>query len=936
MSIPSNTTKKTAQVLIVEDSPTQAEQLRYLLESHHYVVMVAENGQKALLQVRKTRPAAIITDIVMPGMNGFELCRQLKEDDELNDIPVILLTHLTTSEDVLEGLAAGADSFITKPYSEDYLLANLQQILASQYLHQVERVRIGIEVSFGGRKRLITADQQQMLTLLISTYEAAIHRNDELIQSQHELKRLNERLEDRVEERTAALQVEVDERTQAEKRERLARNVLEVLNRPNQEGNTIGDILHLVKTTMDFEAVAIRLQKGEDFPYFESSGFPEEFLKAENTLCKKNGTGASSHDASGDPVLECMCGNVLCGKINVEAPFFSQGGSFWTNEASQLVSSTTVQNHPLFTRRRIYSEGYESIALIPLRSSGQIVGLLQINDHRPDRFSVEQIHFLEGLGASIGIALARKQAEEALRTSEAKFRGIVDNIGIGVMLIGRDMQVLEINRRMREWFHYSEQEFPEYCYGIFEDANSEDLCLDCPAQQTFATGKTHETTKKVTRENETRHYRLISSPLVNAEGKITAVIEMVEDVTEKLSLEEQLRQAQKMEAIGQLAGGVAHDFNNILQAIVGYGGMLRERLEGQEEALEFADEIVRGAERAAVLTRQLLAFSRRQVLKMEDLNINAIAQDLTKMIQRIIGENIEIKVIQEKNLGVVHADQGQMEQVLLNLCVNARDAMPQGGVLTIETDNISMDEAYCQAHAWSSPGQYVLLSVTDTGSGMDAQTQAHIFEPFFTTKEMGKGTGLGLATVYGIVNQHQGMIQVYSEVDKGTTFKIYMPSFSSASEVETTQEKPAIKGGTETILLAEDDETVCKFAERILKDAGYTVLLASNGEEAVEVYNQNRSRIDLVILDIIMPKMSGESVYEVLHPKAPELCFLFSSGYSNNATHTNFILRTGADLLQKPYAPDALLQKVRRALERNREVKGVFSVTHTEKEKKLT
>ena len=397
--------------------------------------------------------------------------------------------------------------------------------------------------------------------------------------------------------------------------------------------------------------------------------------------------------------------------------------------------------------------------------------------------------------------------------------------------------------------------------------------------------------------------------------KMWEILARQETERERKSLEEQFHQAQKMESIGQLAGGVAHDFNNILQAIVGYGGLLLERLPESDKTHDFAEQIVQSAERAAALTRQLLAFSRRQILEMEDLDLNEVVHGLTKMIRRIIGEDVEIKVMEGRPLGIVHADRGQMEQVLLNLCVNARDAMPEGGILTIETENVAMNSEYGETHAWATPGRYVLLSVTDTGCGMDAQTQARIFEPFFTTKEVGKGTGLGLATVYGIVRQHQGMIQVYSEVGKGTLFKVYLPSCEHAASTVETNFVPRSKGGAETILVAEDDETLRKLAARILESAGYTVLLATDGSEALDVFEKHAVKIDLVVLDVVMPKMGGKAVYDALRRQHPRLRFLFSSGYSTSAIHTGFVLKEGIELIQKPYAPDALLRKVREVLD---------------------
>lgn len=384
---------------------------------------------------------------------------------------------------------------------------------------------------------------------------------------------------------------------------------------------------------------------------------------------------------------------------------------------------------------------------------------------------------------------------------------------------------------------------------------------------------------------------------------------------EREVLEERYRQAQKMDAVGQLAGGVAHDFNNILQAMYGYSSLLLDYLPEHDELHEFAEQIAQGAERAAGLTRQLLAFSRRQVLEMEDLDLSDVVNGLMKMIRRVIGEDIDVQIMEGRCLGMVRADRGQMEQVLLNLCVNARDAMPEGGNLIIETENVEMDAEYCSIHSWASPGHYALLSVTDTGCGMDAEIQPHIFEPFFTTKGVGKGTGLGLATVYGIVRQHQGMIQVYSEAGRGTTFKVYLPSIERAGITAEPKVIERARGGTETILVAEDDEALRKLTTRILESAGYTVFLAANGLEALDVFEQHAPEVHLCLLDVVMPMMGGKAVYEALRREHPRLRFLFSSGYSTATMQKDPLTQKEVELIQKPYAPGELLRKVRKVLD---------------------
>jgi two-component system, cell cycle sensor histidine kinase and response regulator CckA len=417
--------------------------------------------------------------------------------------------------------------------------------------------------------------------------------------------------------------------------------------------------------------------------------------------------------------------------------------------------------------------------------------------------------------------------------------------------------------------------------------------------------------------NKTRDY---------VEADISAMSTLLQKMWEILSrqrrereremLEKQYRQAQKMEAIGQLAGGVAHDFNNILHAMMGYSNLLLDRLPENEENHEFALEIARGAGRAAALTRQLLTFSRRQVIQPENLDLNLIVEELLKMLRRVIGEDIRLEWIPGKQLGVIHADAGMMEQVLMNLCVNARDAMEHGGVVTIETQNVVLDSEYCLNHLWATPGRFVLLSVTDTGRGMDKDTMERIFEPFFTTKGPGKGTGLGLATVYGIIRQHGGMINLYSEPGKGTTFKVYLPLCEEeAATVSPLIEAPAA-GGNEIILLAEDDQKVRELAERILKQAGYTVLAAKDGEEAVALFKENADGVALLLLDVVMPNLGGHEAFEQIRGIRPGIPALFSSGYSEQAVHTNFVLHEGLQLIQKPYAPNALLRKVREILDR--------------------
>ena len=398
-------------------------------------------------------------------------------------------------------------------------------------------------------------------------------------------------------------------------------------------------------------------------------------------------------------------------------------------------------------------------------------------------------------------------------------------------------------------------------------------------------------------------------------GEITHFIAIKAEVTERKRLEQQLRQAQKMEAVGRLAGGVAHDFNNMLTIISGYSGLLLEHPGTVEPLREYVNEIKNAAGRAASLTRQLLAFSRRQVLAPRVLDLNVVVANIGKMLKPLIGEDIDLLTVLGQSLWPVRADPGQLEQVLLNLAVNARDAMPNGGVLTIETANVEMDSASAQTHFPLSPGPYVLLAFSDTGIGMDAETQARVFEPFFTTKEKGKGTGLGLATVYGIVKQSGGYIWVYSEVGKGTTFKIYLPR----TEDEVDESGPGRSGvdaqqGTETLLLVEDEDAVRALVRDVLREKGYTVLEASRGEEALELSEQYGGQIDLLVTDVVMPQMSGRELARRLANSRPQMKVLYISGYADVAVWYQGELDSGGAFLQKPFTPEGLARKVREVL----------------------
>jgi two-component system cell cycle sensor histidine kinase/response regulator CckA len=418
-------------------------------------------------------------------------------------------------------------------------------------------------------------------------------------------------------------------------------------------------------------------------------------------------------------------------------------------------------------------------------------------------------------------------------------------------------------------------------------------------------------TKVRTRSGDVRLAE-ISAELVELEGS-PCVLAITHDVTENKRLEEQYRQSQKMEAVGRLAGGIAHDFNNMLSVIIGYSELLQERFDAGPSR-KGIDEVKKAAERAASLTRQLLAFSRRQTLLPRVLNLNGVVDNLNKMLRHMIGEDIELAIVPGSPLGSVRADPVQIEQVIMNLAVNARDAMPQGGKLVMATSNADLDEAYVSQHPSVRPGRYVLLSVSDTGCGMSEETMLHIFEPFYTTKGPGQGTGLGLSMVYGVVNQSGGCIWVYSEPGKGTTFKLYLPRVDEAADIEEQKREHAVVGGSETILLVEDEESLRLLVAGVLENKGYAVLQAAEAKEATKLAREH-SPIDLLMTDVIMPGQSGNELAAALREFLPNLKLLYMSGYTSELITQHGVIETEATLLEKPFTKNSLLKKVRDVLD---------------------
>jgi two-component system cell cycle sensor histidine kinase/response regulator CckA len=683
---------KVVRVLVVEDSPTQAQELAWLLESEGFAVDIARNGEEGFARCQEGKYELVLSDVVMPGIDGYELCRRLKADGKTHRIPVVLLTSLAEPMDVIRGLECGADNFLTKPYDAAYLIGRVRRLLEDLALRGERKVAVGVEVVLLGRKFTINSDREQMLDLLMSTFE-------------------------------------------------------EVLRSRQREYET------------------------------------------------------------------------------------------------KLTEQTLRESHRLLQ---------SALDALP-----------------------EQIAIIHHNGSIVA--------------ANAAFRSSLGDASV----VG--LPYIDVWKRA---FGALPEDTEQLVTGIREVHEG--------ARQSFALEYT------VTLAKEQRWFALRASPFPDRGERLLAIEN--QDITLRKRLETQLRHSQKMEAIGQLAGGIAHDFNNLLAVIQSYGQFLVQDIDAADSKHGDVEQILFAAEAAAGLTRQLLAFSRQQVLKPEVLDPNAVIRELEKMLRRVIGEDMEYVAVLDPAVGRVRADAGQLQQILMNLVVNARDAMPSGGKLTLETSNFVLDDEYARMHEGVSAGEYVAISVTDTGIGMDAETQLRIFEPFFTTKVVGRGTGLGLSTVYGIVQQSGGHISVYSEPGRGTTFRIYLPRVDELTSSAHRALPAEPVAGCETVLVVEDNEAVRTAISRILRRAGYSVLEAEGAADARALCSDASRVIHLLITDVVMPQVSGPDLAFELSALRPELRVLFMSGYSGNAITRHGVLREGLTFLQKPFSPTSVTHAVREVL----------------------
>ena len=834
--------------------------------------------------------------------------------------------------------------------------------------------------------------------------------------------------------------------------------LLRLLNAPNDTRDLIRTITVLLQGWSGCEAVGIRLKDGDDYPYFETHGFPLEFVEAESNLCAWDANHELLRDNLGNPLLECMCGNVLSGRFDPKQQFFTPAGSFWTNSTTRLLASTTEADRQSHTRNRCNREGYESVALVPLRYSGRVLGLLQCNDPHPGRFTPRKIALLERAADSLAIALDQRRIQAALRASEEQYRLISESTADVTWLLdvasgkftfvspsvqrllgysaqevlskklqdlltpedyrffsGRIVQALakarsgddsernqtnqmvqlrkdgsRVHTEVVSTLLWNQNGSGAEVLGVARDItarkSAEDALIVKGAQLLVAqriaglgsysmdipndtwTSSTvldeifgidekfvrstggwaslispgcrermiryfedqvlgrhvrFDREYKIVRRNDgqERWVHGLGELEFDEEGRPIRLFGTILDITgrkhaeeQKAKLEAQYHQALKMESVGRLAGGVAHDFNNLLTVINGYSDLLLAKLNVNDPLRGSVEEVHKAGVRAAALTQQLLAFSRKQILQPRLLDLNAVVAGMRPMLARLVGEDVKLRVELHPDPVTICADPSQLEQVVMNLAVNSRDGMPNGGKLLIETAVVELSESDVRSLPRIAAGSYAVLTVTDSGVGMDEETRSHIFEPFFTTKEVGKGTGLGLSMIQGIVAQSGGCVVVLSEPGCGATFTIYLPKVEDAPiRVDAPESVPEV-GGIETVLVVEDQAEVREYAAAALAEYGYHVILACDAGEALSLCERGSEGIDLVLTDVVMPNMSGKELADWLRRLCPEVKVLFMSGYTDDVIAQHGVLESDYQFIQKPFSPKQLAQKVRSVL----------------------
>jgi len=910
-------------VLLVDDRPENLIALEALLENRGLNIFKATSGNEALRLSLKHDFAIVLMDVQMPDMDGFETAELMRANQKTSRLPIIFVTAaLKDTVHQFKGYEAGAFDYLLKPIEPAVL-----------------RSKIKVFSDLYQQRRAIELREQQLETL--------------------------------VNERTAELQ-----KTLGDLRESDARYRELLASVTSYVYTVVVDSCRAVMTTHGSGCLAVTgfstLEYAADPDLWYRMIHPEDrqavLDAAQRVLTGKSATTFEHRILHKDGSPRWMQ-STLVPHIGPEGQLLSYDG---------VILDITERKNAESALRKSESELHESQRLAHIGSwdwdaltdtiwwSEEYYRIYNLdpkqptpkyNDHlkvytpescaRLDRAVQQAMETGEAYELDLELACPTATTRwisargEAKRNSSGKIYGlrgtaqniterkrseeliknILECVDEGFLIIDRDFRILSANNAYAKMFSIPvEKIIGRHCYEVSHHVTVPcyQVGHPCAIQKVFETRKTqecahmHQDGKGGSVHIETKAYPLLK----DGAGEVVTAIETLVDVTEKHKLEDQLRQAQKMESIGTLAGGIAHDFNNILSAIIGYGNIALMKMAKDDPQRLNVEHMLDAGDRAAHLTKDLLLFSRKQTSERKPIDVNDIIRKVEKFLKRVIGEDVECRTTLKSDVLPILGDAHQLEQVMMNFATNARDAMPKGGIFSITTDQAKFDEAFISIHGYGKPGNYVLTTLSDTGKGMDKTTQEHIFEPFFTTKEVGRGTGLGLAVVYGIIKQHEGFINVYSEPGRGTTFKLYLPLIEAHVDEITAPSVERPTGGTETILLAEDDEMVRNLTRAVLQEFGYRVITAIDGQDAVKKYQQGRDTISLLLLDLIMPKMTGKEAYDEIKAIKPDIKVMFLSGYARDMISQKALLDDNAVVTQKPISPTLLLKKVREELDR--------------------
>ncbi|MGE0865033.1 MAG: response regulator [Vicinamibacterales bacterium] len=831
-----------ATILIVDDLASNRRALAALLSGRGHRLIEAANGQAGLQMVGSEHPDLVITDVLMPVVDGYEFVRRLRLDPLTSAIPVLFYTA-PYGEREARTLArkSGVRYVLTKPPQPDEVLKVVDRVLAGA---------AGDDDDANDTAADNTTDAEQLRLL-----------GDQLTETAEDLRLANARLR-------ALINIGLDFSATRDSARRLRRACWAMHDLFSASYVTIG-----ILGRDDGRVHSLVCSDAEAEPWIAAGDRPSGIFATVIAECR----ATRGRVAPGDPGPRLF-----------------------------------PQRHP----------EVKDFLIAPITSPSHVYGWICLVCNDGDRqFTAEEEQQTLAMAGHIGRLYAleheiadRLEAESALRQSESLNRNLLEHLPHRILVKDRQSVVRFCNTNYARDLGLSVAEVVGTSAAAFYPPGMA-AGYDANDREVMETGTLQNIEEPYEIGGQKRWVRTIKVPYRDSQGQITGVLVVFEDITERRSMEQQFQQAQKMEAVGRLAGGIAHDFNNLLTAILGYCGLLLDDLAPDNPQARDIQEIQKAGVRAAELTRQLLAFSRKEIIAPATLDLSAVITEMRGMLDRLIREDITIAVGLHPDLALVTADRGQVEQIVINLVVNARDAMPTGGTLTIETAAVDLDEHYAQSHQGVTPGPHVCLTVTDTGIGMTPETSARIFEPFFTTKSRGRGTGLGLASVQGTIARSGGSIAVYSEVGQGSAFKVYFPRADAAKPVATlVAAAPLRLAGTETVLVVEDADELRNLIRLLLTRQGYTVLTAGNADEARQQFSRQKV-VDVLLTDVVMPGASGPELTRELVAGRPSLKVIYMSGYTEDTIVQHGVLMPGIAFLPKPFTADTLGRKIRSVLD---------------------